>query len=404
MPHSDHSPPPNPPSSWTGLPPFPNNIPTAPLLTISLSALLAHDPTEQARCYSACQDLGFFYLSLDGPAGSSLLSSSASLFDLMPRFFDLPVEEKQKYDFKDRGSYLGYKGLGGGYVDAKGGKDGNEFFNVAKDWAMDVAGGGGEGLPVPDCLAGEEQKALFKDFVGQSHGVCDAVLGLLQERLQLQPRVRDAGGLAGKHRLEERSGDQVRFVKSPPQEVGAEKVSLGEHTDFGSVTVLFNRVGGLQVRLPDGMDPVPPVSESKGQSDLDVDSQRGDEPPISEKEKSLCQDGWCYVRPLPGHCIINLGDALVKFSNGTLRSNIHRVVAPPGAQKEVLRWSLVYFSRPEDDVVLKSLVEGEGDAGEEEVTAKEWILRRALGRRDPKGWEKSSGTEEGSMRRGGMRV
>jgi isopenicillin N synthase-like dioxygenase len=95
---------------------------------------------------------------------------------------------------------------------------------------------------------------------------------------------------------------------------------------------------------------------------------------------------------------------LVKFSSGNLRSNIHRVVAPPGEQGSVTRYSLVYFCRPEDDVVLKSLVHG-GEKEDEEVTAKEWILRRALGRREKEGWEKSAGTEGESMeRKGGMRV
>lgn len=115
---------------------------------------------------------------------------------------------------------------------------------------------------------------------------------------------------------------------------------------------------------------------------------------LSPVESELCRDGWTYVQPLPSHAIINLGDALVKFSNGLLRSNVHRVVAPPGRQGAETRWSLVYFCRPGDGVVLKSLVGGEGE-DEEEVTAKEWVLRRALGRRKAGGWEESLGTERG---------
>lgn len=192
------------------------------------------------------------------------------------------------------------------------------------------------------------------------------------------------------HRLMAKSGDQIRFVKAPPQEQSTKGVALGEHTDFGSVTILSNRLGGLQVRLPEHMAPIRPKREEGEASDV---------------EKRLCGDGWCYVRPLPGHCIVNLGDALVKFSKGMLRSNIHRVVAPPGRQGEMTRYSLVYFCRPEDDVLLRSLVDCGYDNGEEEiVTTKEWILRRALGRREVGGWEKSSGTEEGSMRRDGMRA
>lgn len=68
--------------------------------------------------------------------------------------------------------------------------------------------------------------------------------------------------------------------------------------------------------------------------------------------------------------------------------------------------SLVYFARPEDDVVLKALREskmiqeasekqGIKREDEEEVTAKDWILRRALGRRVGGDYEKSEGTEGG---------
>jgi len=183
-------------------------------------------------------------------------------------------------------------------------------------------------------------------------------------------------------------------VRAPPQEPSLKGVALGEHTDFGSVTVLFNRLGGLQVKLPKGIEPVAPS---------------GSFPAPSEVENRLCRDGWTYVKPLPGHCVINLGDALVKFSSNTLRSNIHRVVAPPGEQGSATRYSLVYFCRPGDDVILKSMVEGGDVEGEEEVTAKEWILRRALGRRGAgkEAWEKSQGTEGRDVqkgRSGGMRV
>jgi hypothetical protein len=70
--------------------------------------------------------------------------------------------------------------------------------------------------------------------------------------------------------------------------------------------------------------------------------------------------------------------------------------------------SLVYFARPEDAVLLKALRESEmiREASErlgireedgEEVTAKEWILRRALGRRVGGNYGKSEGTEGGRV-------
>jgi len=81
---------------------------------------------------------------------------------------------------------------------------------------------------------------------------------------------------------------------------------------------------------------------------------------------------------------------MVKFMNGLLRSNIHRVVAPPGVQGQEIRYSVVYFARPGDEVVLKRL-EGsdvipelkEGEK-EEENDSKDWILLRALRLREVK--------------------
>lgn len=68
--------------------------------------------------------------------------------------------------------------------------------------------------------------------------------------------------------------------------------------------------------------------------------------------------------------------------------------------------SLVYFSRPEDDILLKALTESEvirrsheqqGEKEAEDVTAREWILRRALQRRVGGDYEKSEGTEGGRV-------
>ena len=37
-------------------------------------------------------------------------------------------------------------------------------------------------------------------------------------------------------------------------------------------------------------------------------------------------DKWQYVKPIPGHAICNIGDAMTIFSGGLLKSNLHRVV------------------------------------------------------------------------------
>ena len=329
-----------PTQAFPSIPPFPTNIPTAPLLRLRLSSLLSHNPSEIARFTSACESLGFFYLDLSNTTlGSSIINDADKLFDVGADLFSLPLDEKKKYDFMKENSYFGYKAMGANVL--KNGKlDRNEFYNVSKDDVFGI----GRKWPAPAVL--EEKRDLLKRFMGSAHGIVTLVLGLLNEYLGL-PK----GLLEGMHRLEGHSGDQVRFIKSPPQPQDDTQVSLGEHTDFGSVTVLFNRLGGLQV-LPPGKDAE-----------------------------------WCYVKPLPGHAIINLGDAMVKFTNGMLRSNIHRVNAPPPPQDGETRYSLVYFNRPEDDVMLKRLEGSEKipelKPGEEEevISSKDWVIRRALAKR-----------------------
>jgi hypothetical protein len=61
------------------------------------------------------------------------------------------------------------------------------------------------------------------------------ITSLLSSRLPLTREVREAGGLPDLHRLRAASGDQIRFVKAPPQEKSLKGVALGEHTDFVSV-------------------------------------------------------------------------------------------------------------------------------------------------------------------------
>ncbi|KAE8391965.1 hypothetical protein BDV23DRAFT_182084 [Aspergillus alliaceus] len=325
--------------NFPGIPPFPNDVPTAPLFRLSLSKLQAHDEAEVTRLMQACRDIGFFYLNLqDSDAGISILKDTDDLFQTGKSLFDLSLSEKQKYDFSSQNSYSGYKAQGAALADRQGNRDRNEFYNASKDDILNLT----PPLPSPPLL----QTALptLTSFTQTAHSITTLLLTLLAKTLHLP-----LSTLTDLHRLHFRSGDQVRFIKAPPQPSQDRRTAMGAHTDFGSITILFNRLGGLQV-LPPGADAE-----------------------------------WVYVRPLPGHAIVNLGDAMVKFTNGLLRSNIHRIVAPPGEQADWTRYSLAYFARPEDEVVLRQ-VEGsdlipELDGEEEDVRSKEWVLRRAFGTR-----------------------
>lgn len=69
---------------------------------------------------------------------------------------------------------------------------------------------------------------------------------------------------------------------------------------------------------------------------------------------------------------------MVKFAGDRLYAGVHRVVGPPGEQARMPRHSVGYFCRPNSDVKLQSLFDGEAEDGA--MTADEWIAHRTRNR------------------------
>lgn len=289
-----------------------------------------------------------------------------------------------------------YKGIGGHIVDKTGTRDRNEYWNVSKNDML----GDAEPQPNPEVITAK--RSLFTSYTTHVHAVCTLVMRILNDRLGLPPGTFDSW-----HRLHGLAGDQVRLIHVPPQPVDDRTLSSGEHTDFGSVTVLFNKIGGLQIRLPPNIKPIPPAMVGDVSTNGKVKySQDGSEMTAEEEAE------WAYVVPLPGHAVINLGDAMTKFSAGILRSNIHRVISPPGDQAEYHRYSLVYFTRPEYDVKLRYLGKesemirkqlrdtGRENVVEKEYTSREWVNKMSLGRRNMSTWSPSGGKAMDNLRQG----
>jgi hypothetical protein len=212
--------------TFPSLPPFPTNIPTAPLLRVNLKKLLSQDSSEIDKVWKASRELGFFYLDLREAVsstinGPSLLQDIDALFSLGEQVFALPVSEKQKYDFMEQGSYYGYKGLGAGVIDKSGTRDRNEFYNISKDDMLGISAP----LPAPELLQKQESRDLLAGFVKKSHAIVTLLLGILNSKLGLPENK-----LQSLHKLQTASGDQVRWVNSPAQPEDDRKKALGEHT------------------------------------------------------------------------------------------------------------------------------------------------------------------------------
>jgi isopenicillin N synthase-like dioxygenase len=103
------------------------------------------------------------------------------------------------------------------------------------------------------------------------------------------------------------------------------KIRISEHTDFGSISLLFqDDVGGLEIE--------------------------------DQTEPGLFHPLECE----PGVMIVNLGDSLQRWTNDALKSVNHRVTIPRTLQdtKEGIiaeRYSIAFFGKPNRDVSVAAL-------------------------------------------------
>ncbi|KAL6720889.1 hypothetical protein ACLMJK_002814 [Lecanora helva] len=338
-------------TNFASCPPFPDHVKVADLCRISFSKLLDNDAPESDQLFHACRETGFFLLDLTGSdMGERMLDDAEQMFHLAENLFMLDQEELGKYPFLPDKGLVGYKRLGGTKLE-DGNPDNIEFYGFGQDNIL------GNSTNHPKIILSNRQ--ALRDMLRDAHRIVKHLLSHLDKHLCLAP-----GTLASMCRRDKPSQSMLRMLKAPPLKNGNHRTNLVGHTDIGAITMLFNVIGGLQI-LPPGLE--------------------------------YTEDNWAYIRPKPGCAIINLGDSMVQWSGGVLRSNIHRVATAPGRQAESPRYSLAYFLRPEatasmrrlhGDGVIQPFVDGEG---EDDVSAKDWEKVRALEIVSGNGVPRSSG-------------
>lgn len=95
-----------------------------------------------------------------------------------------------------------------------------------------------------------------------------------------------------------------------------DQLRIGEHTDYGSLTLLYQRdaVGGLEVSL-DG--------------------------------------SWIPIAPIPDSFVVNIGDLMARWTNDRWISTLHRVQNPTFTGPASRRLSLPFFCQPNYDAVIE---------------------------------------------------
>jgi len=231
-----------------------------------------------ARIQAACRERGFFYVAGHGlPAGllDELASASAE-------FFALPRGDKQEIAMARGGrAWRGYFPVGGELTSGRPDlKEGLYFGSELPDDDPRVRAG----IPLHGRNLFPRQVARLRPLVlaylDALTAVGQAVLTGVALSLGLEPGYFSDGYTADPTVL-------FRIFHYPPSPPRSEDWGVGEHTDYGLITLLAqDDSGGLQVAAP---------------------------------------EGWIDAPPVPGTLVCNIGDMLDRLTGGWYRSTPHRV-------------------------------------------------------------------------------
>ncbi|KAI8630760.1 Clavaminate synthase-like protein [Xylariaceae sp. FL1651] len=311
----------------------------ASMPTISFGNLRRRDDQVEKGVLEACREAGFFLLDLRGDeVGTRLIHEIDQLFHICEETLNLPDNVKEQHQNDIPRSFLGFKPLGQAKTENDE-PDRYEMFNMSQDGLM-----GTEPLQsLPPSLYGH--LPVMISYLRH----CQDIIAILNVALAKQLDLPESTFTALQSPTK-KSGTVLRLLKSYASPHAEDlRTFLIHHTDFGTITLLANIVGGLQILKPGGS----PLDES----------------------------AWTWARPQPGCLIVNMGDAMTQWTGGILRSNMHRVIHAPGAQRFVDKYTVAYLARPERDASMKRLLNTHDVSDNEEdegLTAWEWEVKRAM--------------------------
>ncbi len=257
----------------------------------------------------AARDTGFFCVTHHGIDAALI----AQVFSQSIRFFSQNSADKSALSIMRAGNNRGYVALGEERLDAAKPGDAKEAFNIGWDLPLDH----------PEVIAGKPFRSVnvwpavksFSDFRSTMLAYFDACHQL---GMQLHRALTHDLGVA--ENFFDDKLDQplatLRLLHYPPRPERFEpgQIGAGEHTDYGSITLLAtDDAGGLEVRTRDGH--------------------------------------WISPPNIPGALICNIGDCLMRWTNDVYVSTPHRVVNPVGRD----RYSVAFFLDPNPDAVVACL-------------------------------------------------
>ncbi|GAA5871292.1 hypothetical protein JCM16303_000707 [Sporobolomyces ruberrimus] len=177
--------------------------------------------------------------------------------------------------------------------------------------------------PLPSMLQGHIEK--LESFQRSCFAICQRLLEAIAISLDLEPTF-----FTSRHHEGTDSASILRllhYVTIPP----GSKVDpnrAGAHSDYGSLTLLFQRSAG------------------------------GEGLQILPSTESLDSGEWKDVGIVKNAMLVNIGDALELWTGAKYKSTLHRVRLPTPLPAEGMpeRFSMAYFNQPSPNASLKTVV------------------------------------------------
>ncbi|KAI5811089.1 hypothetical protein DFH27DRAFT_475060 [Peziza echinospora] len=305
--------------------------------TIPVISIVEGSPECAEQLVAAARDWGFLYVS----AGSSIPQPAIDrLFELSKKFFSSPVSEKELCAITSNNR--GWSSMQAETLDPQNQRKAD--FKEALNFGEFVDGKAQQALPP----ALKDHEVELAEFNSLCHNLSMKLLKLFALGLKIDDKEGGETWFSSRHDQKlGSSGSILRLLYYPALSESEDyipgvDIRAGAHTDYGSLTLLFQRPGqgGLEILPPGGggWKPVPVTPEG-------------------------------YSGPPP--ILVNLGDLLSYWTAGLLRSTVHRVIFPENARKGGEdRYSMAYFCHPIDTTPLvpvpSELVKQRGQRGANE--------------------------------------
>ncbi|KAK2842646.1 hypothetical protein Q5P01_012846 [Channa striata] len=302
------------------------NIPVVDFGAYSLSEKDATDEQLQSlskELKAAFTEVGFVFLKNTGIMEEEV----QRVMDISKKFFLQPDELKQPFSRSSfaNSSNHGWVSLETERLNPLRPGDLKESFNITS-LHPDIK------WPSSDAVKGF--KEIQTSFFLRCKELSLRVIRVMGLSLGLDPDV-----FLSAHRLMEtdENGTTLRSLYYPPvnsDEVKEGQLRCGEHSDYGTITLLFQHSAGLQVRNRSG--------------------------------EFICAPA------VPGAVLINIADLMQRWTSDQFISVLHRVLLPPVGDSST-RQSLAFFVDPDDEALITCC---DGSNKYPPVTAGDYLIER----------------------------